>query len=690
MPSYTTADIRNIALVGHGGAGKTTLADALLFASGAVNRKGSVLDGSSFSDFEKEEKEHKHSIYPSILHADHQGKRINMIDTPGSPDLIGQAIAALAAVETVVVVISAQAGIEVVTRRLMEFAKDRNIPRAIVVNKIDLPDINLERLVGQIRESFGSECLPINLPTNDAKGVVECLLNSDGEADFDTVKRCHAAILDQIVEMDENLMEKYLGGDEPDYSALHPAFEKAMDEAHVVPIVFTDAKNGVGVKELLETIVMHYPSPLEGNTPPFLTGEGADEKPFPVQEAADKPLLAHVFRVATDPFIGKLAIFRVHQGKVTAASQVFIGHNKKPVKLAHVFHLQGKDHKEVPEIITGDIGAVAKIEEIHTNDVLHDDHALDSVHLKPLKFPTPMYGLAIAPKNRGDEQKISGALAKISEEDPTFKVTNDRQTHELVIHGMGELHLRLVLERLRTRANLDVETRPPKIAYRETILQKAEGHYRHKKQTGGAGQFGEVYLRVEPLEEGSPLRKENGGPGIEITNEVFGGTIPGQFIPAVEKGIHDFYEAGIIAGYPMQDMRIAITDGKHHPVDSKEVAFRAAGKYAFKDAVMKARPALLEPVVKMEITVPDDKVGAITGDLSGRRGRILGTDTAGGGMSVIEAEAPLSEVAQYQSQLKSVTGGQGSFVMDLSHYDVVPPQVQKQIEAQYKPKAEEE
>src|SRR5688572_18942574 len=465
MPSYTTADIRNVMLAGQGGAGKTSLADALLLASGTVNRKAAVTDGSSFSDFEKEEKEHGHSIYSSILHVDHQGKRINLIDTPGSPDLIGQAIACLPAVETVAIVINAQSGIEVVTRRMMEAAKDRNLPRAILVNKIDMPEVDLEALVKNIQETFGPECLPINLPTGNGKAVVECLLSSSGEADFDTVKRCHAAILDQIVEMDENLMEKYLGGEEPDYGALHPAFEKAMDDAHVVPIVFTDAKTGVGIPEFLDTIVKHYPSPLEGNTPPFLTGEGPDEKPFPVVEAADKPLLAHVFRVTTDPFIGKLAVFRVHQGKVSAQSQIFIGHNKKPVKLAHVFHLQGKEHKEVPEIITGDIGAVAKIEEIHTNDVLHDDHALDSVHLKPLKFPTPMYGLAIAPKNRGDEQKISGALAKISEEDRTFKVTNDRQTHELVIHGMGELHLRLVLERLRNRANLDVDTKPPKIAY---------------------------------------------------------------------------------------------------------------------------------------------------------------------------------------------------------------------------------
>jgi elongation factor G len=680
MPSYGTGDIRNVLLVGHGGSGKTTLADAMLFAGGAVNRKGSVADGSSFSDFEKEEKEHAHSIYASVLHLDHLGKRINLIDTPGSPDLIGQAIACLPAVETIACVINAQSGIEVITRKLMDAAKEANLPRAIIINKIDQPEVELEALVARIQETFGHECLPINLPSGNGKAVVECLLNHSGESDFSSVMDAHTAMLDQIVEMDETLMEKYLAGSEPDFSLLHAPFEKAMDEGHVIPICFTDAKSGIGVPELLDAIAKHFPSPLEGNPRPFLSGEGENEKPFTYVNDASKPLLAHVFKVTTDPFVGKLALFRVHQGKAAGNSQIYIGHSKKSIKLGHVFHLQGKDHREIPEIIAGDIGAVAKIEEIHTGDVLHDDHALDSVHLKPLIYPTPMYGLAIAPKARGDEQKISGALSKISEEDPTFKWGTDRQTHEVVIHGLGELHLRLILEKF-ARRGIQVETKPPKIAYKETITQTAEGHYRHKKQTGGAGQFGEVFLRIEPLERGK---------GFEFVNEVFGGSIPGQFIPAVEKGVHDLIEQGAIAGYALQDIRVAVTDGKHHPVDSKEVAFRTAGKYAFKDAILKAHPVLLEPIVSMEITVPEDKMGTITGDLSGKRGRIQGTDIVGGGMAQIKATAPLAEVMQYQSQLKSVTGGQGSFVMELSHYEAVPPYVQQQIAAQYKPKVEEE
>lgn len=684
MPSYTTSDIRNIALVGHGLSGKTSLVDAMLAVSGTVTRRGSVSSHDSYSDFEKEEKDHGHSIFSAVLQVDHLGHRINVIDTPGSPDLIGQAIAVLPAVETVVVVVNAQNGIEVMTRRMMQLARERNLARAIVVNKIDSPGVKLPELVAQLQEAFGPECLPVNLPTGNGKAVVECLLNNAGESDFDSVRRAHARILDQIVEMDENLMEKYLGGQEPDYAALHEPFERAMDEGHVVPIVFTDAKTGVGMAEFLDTIVKHYPSPLEAKAPVFLFGEGKDERELMVKEDAGAPLMAHVFKVTSDPFVGKLAIFRVHQGRCTGQSQIIIGHSKKPVKLGHVFHLQGKEHRETKEIITGDIGCVAKIEEIHLNDILHDDHALDAVHVKPLSFPTPMYGLAINPKSRGDETKLSTLLTKLAEEDPTFTWHTDRQTHEVVISGVGELHLRFALERLAHRG-VHVDTKPPKIAYRETISSKAEGHYRHKKQSGGAGQFGEVYLRIEPLEPGNTNRKDAGGAGFEFVDEIFGGTIPGQFVPAVEKGVRDVLEQGPVAGFPVQDVRVIVYDGKHHPVDSKEIAFRTAGKYAFKDAILKARPVLLEPVVTMNVTVPQDKLGSITGDLSGKRGRIHGQDFLIGGMAVVKAEAPLAEVMQYQSQLKSVTGGQGSFVMEFSHYEPVPAQVQVEITKAYKP-----
>jgi elongation factor G len=706
---YSTADIRNVLICGHSGSGKTTLIDGLLFAAGSVTRKGSVTDGSSFGDFEKEEKEHKHSISTKVLHADHQGKRINLIDAPGSPDLIGAGLACLPAVETVAVVIDATSGIGVVTRRMMEAARQRDLPRAIIINKIEaVPANQLKTLLERVRETFGSECLPINLPAEGGKKVVECLLNNEGQSDLGAVSAAHTAILEQIVELDESLMEKYLGGEEPDYTALHEPFEKAMDSAHVVPICFTDGRGGVGLPELLDAIARHFPSPLEGNPRPFVIGSngraaangngsaggpsagkeegvaaeasGPAAQPFSYLNDANKPLLAHVFKVTSDPFSGKLAIFRVYQGKCSGHSQVMIGTNKKTVKLAHVFHLQGKDHREVPQIVAGDIGAVAKVEEIHAGDVLHDDHALDNVHIVPEQFPSPMFGLAITPKARGDEQKISALLSKLTEEDPTFRWHTDRQTHEVVINGLGELHLRLVLEKLKNRG-LDVDTKPPKIAYRETINAKGEGHHRHKKQTGGAGQFGEVFLYVEPLERGK---------GFEFVDETFGGSIPNQFIPAIEKGIRETLEGGVIAGYPVQDVRVVVTDGKHHPVDSKEIAFKTAGRMAFKQAFAAAKPCILEPIVNVEVTVPEDKVGAINGDLSGKRGRIQGADILSGGMAQIKAQAPLAELMMYQSQLKSMTGGQGAFSMELAHYEAVPPQVQQALIAQFHPRVDDE
>jgi elongation factor G len=688
MPSYSTADLRNVLLVGHKSSGKTTLVESLLFAAGAINAKGDVTKGSTVTDFEKEEKTHGHSIYASVVHLDKDGKRVNLIDAPGSPELIGAALACMPAVEMVAVVVDAAAGIGVVTRRMMEAAKDRNLPRAIIINKIDHPDIDLESLVAQIKETFGPECLPVNLPAKNGKAITKCLINKVGESDILSVESAHQAILDQVVEVDETLMEKYLGGEEPNYEALHDPFERALDQGHVVPILFTSAREGVGIDELLGFIVRWFPSPLEGNLRPFVTGEGNDEKPFKYWEDSAGQMLAHVFKVSTDPFVGKLAFFRVHQGKVTGQSQVIIGHSKKPIKLGHVFQLQGKTHNEVNEVIAGDIGAVAKIEEIHPNDILHDDHSLDAVHHRHEKLPNPMYSLAVTPKARGDETKLAQLLTKVAEEDPTFHWHNDRQTHEVVISGLGELHLRLVLERLEARG-LHVDTKPPKIPYKETILGKAEGHHRHKKQTGGAGQFGEVFLRVEPIEKESPAHTDNGGPGFDFVNEVFGGTIPTQYIPAVEKGVRELLDIGAVAGYQLQNVRCIVYDGKHHPVDSKEVAFKTAGKLAFRDAVSKAKPSLLEPIVKLEVNVPEDKLGAITGDLSGKRGRILGTDSLPGGVARVQALAPLSELLSYNAQLKSVTAGQGSYVMELSHYDPAPPHVQQAKMAEYKPVVEE-
>ena len=690
MPTHMTADIRNIALVGHGGSGKTSLTEALLRATGVIHHTGLVEKGSTVSDCTEEEQQRGHSLYNGIVHAEHGGKHINIVDTPGYPEFIACAITALPAAATAVVVLNAAAGIEPVARRMMDLARENGMCRVVVVNKIDSENADLPGLLEQVREVFGRECLPINLPTGGGTGMIDCISSSEGDSDLGPVADAHTRIVDQVVEVDDALMEAYLEQGEVTAEQLSSVFERALREGHLIPICFTcarhheDPERAVGVSELLEVIVSQLPAPTGAEPRLFVSADGATEV-RPEADAA-KPALAHVFNVTSDPFVGKLSAFRVHQGTVSAASSLVVanpkaGEGSRPIKVAHLFRLQGKEHKEVSDAIPGDIVAVAKIDQIHLGSVLQEGPVVSGLEASAIAPPEPMFGLAITAKSRGDEQKIGDALQRIVEEDPAFRVTRNATTHETVVHGMGELHLRVVLEKLKNRYNVEVETRPPKIAYLETITAKAEGHHRHKKQTGGAGQFGEVYLRVEPLERGA---------GFEFANEIFGGSIPSQFVPAIEKGIRQALVEGAIAGCPIQDVKVTVYDGKHHPVDSKEVAFVTAGKRAFLDAVHKARPVLLEPCVNIEVTVPNQHMGDITGDLSGKRGRIQGTDMLGGDTAVIRAVVPLAEVSNYQSQLKSVTGGQGSFAMELSHFEPVPANIQQQIAAQYKPKPEED
>jgi elongation factor G len=656
-----------------------------------ITRMGTVEDSNTASDFEPEAKQHKHSTSTTLLFATHQNREINLIDTPGYPDFIGQALAALPAVETAVIVVNAETGIEVNTRRLYHAAGEMGLARMIVVNKIDKvkdPGL-LEALVANLKETFGPQLHCINLPKDYGRDVVDCFDQDHGATDFGDVKAIHQEMVESVVEIDDARMEKYLSGEQIALDELRECFIKAMNAGHVVPILFTAAKTEAGVDDLLHILVEEAPSPANGRMKRLFKGavpatgavaEGMEQAEVPCD--ADKPLLAHVFKVTTDPYVGKLAMIRIIQGKMDNNTQFICGEEKKSHKTGHVLKVEGRDHPEMNAVAyAGDLVALAKVEDIHVDQILHEPGTPNQ--WKPLapKYPTPMFSLAIEPKARGDEVKISGALHKLTEEDPTFRSTHDAQTHEIVIHGVGELHLRVMLEKMKNRFNLDVTTKPPKIAYRETITTKAEGHYRHKKQTGGAGQFGEVFLRVEPLGRGQ---------GFEFVNDIFGGSIPGQYIPSVEKGVHDVLTNGAIAGYPVQDIRVIVTDGKYHPVDSKDIAFRTAGKFALKDAIEKARPSLLEPIVNMEITVPEGHVGDITGDLNGRRGRINGVDTLAGGMALVRAVAPLAEVMTYNNQLRSVTSGQGSFVMEFSHYDVVPPHVQAKIVAAWKPKEEVE
>ena len=680
MPSYRTKDIRNIALVGHSGSGKTTLAEALLVKSGAKGEAGSIERGSTTMDHDPIERSHQHSLDSAIASLDYKGMHLNLIDTAGMPDFRGPTLSAMTAVETTAIVINAHAGIEQATRRLMRRAKQRRLCRMIIINRIDVEDADLTQLVTDLREEFGPACLPVNLPADNLASVRDCFFHTEGGTDIFSLSEAHDAIIDQVVEVNEELMEKFLEGEDLTREELHNAFEQALREGHLVPICFVSAQTGAGITELLDFFNQLAPSPREGNPPPFVKGEGEDAVPVSISGTSNDHVVAHVFKITNDPFVGKLCVFRIYQGTVRPDSQLLIGDARKPFKVGHLFKIQGGKHTEIDAGVPGDICAVAKIDEIYYDAVLHDSHDEDRYHLEPLDFPSPMYGLAVNTKSRGQEQKLSTALQRLQEEDSCFVVEHNQELNETVMRGLGELYMRITLERMLERYNVEVTTRPPRIAYRETITRAAEGHHRHKKQTGGAGQFGEVFLRIRPKQRGK---------GFEFIDKVVGGAIPYNLIPAVEKGVQQVLNEGAIAGYSLQDIEVTVYDGKFHPVDSKEIAFVTAGRIAFLDAIKNAGPQILEPIVSVEVTVPDAFMGDITGNLAGRRARISGTESLRGGQVTIQADIPLSSLSDYHTELKSLTQGQGSYTMEFSHYDPVPSNVQQELIRAYKKKDEE-
>lgn len=676
MSDYNAEDVRNIALVGHAGAGKTTLVEALLAATGTIPQPGRVDKGTTVCDFDPLEKEWMHSLDVGITSFSSAGKHINLIDTPGFPDFLGRSVSVMSAVETAAVVINAQAGIEPVTQRAMKAAAGRKLCRIVIVNQIDTDGIDLAGLTAQIRDNFGPECLPINLPADRGRRVIDCFFKPDAEAadgrpDFSSVAEAHGQIIDQVVEVDEALMELYLEqGSELAPEQLHDPFEKALREGHLIPICYVSAATGAGIPELLNILVRLMPNPSEGNPPPFMKGEGADMEPVAVTPDPNLHALAHCFKVINDPFRGKLGIFRIHQGRIKPDSQLFIGDARKPFKVTRLFRLHGAEQIEVDEGVPGDILAVARVEDIYRDAVLHDSHAEDHHHLLPVECPVPLFGLAVQTTKRGDEQKLNDALGKLQAEDPCLHVEHNAAANETVVRGLGELHLKVILRRLADQFHVDVDTRPPSIPYRETITTKAEGHHRHKKQTGGAGQFGEVYLRIEPLERGA---------GFEFVNDTVGGSIPGQFIPSIEKGVRQVLEEGAIAGYRMQDIQVSVYDGKFHAVDSKDIAFATAGRKAFLEAVDKAKPVILEPIVKIRIVAQNHAMGDLASDLSGRRGRINGSEAKTMGRIAIDGEVPLAELEGYEPRLRALTGGEGTYSIELSHYEAVPGNIQKRL-----------
>ena len=678
MGQHITANLRSVALVGHGAAGKTTLAETLLATTGTITSRGAIEKGNTVCDFDPQEKELRHSINSAIVGFNWLDYHIHLVDTPGFPDFAGQAIGALAAVDTAVIVINAQNGIELNTERMMKAAAARKLCRMIVINKIDADNVDLPKLLGNIRDRFGHECMLLNLPTKNGQDVINVLDHVDGESDFESVAEAHRAIIDQIVEEDEDLLAKYLeDGEDPAPEALIAPFAKALCDGHLIPILFASAKTGVGIRQLLDVLGKLAPNPYEGNPPPFYKGAPgtADAVPFDAVPDAGKHVLAHVFKVVSDPFIGKLGVFRVHQGTIKKDSQLFVGDAKRSFKVGHLFRLLGKEYIEVSELIPGDIGAIAKIEEIEFDCVLHDLKGEVSIHLQPLEFPQPMQGLAVTAKKKADEQRLFDVLRKLEMEDPCFKLERHATTNETVIRGLGEMHLRAKLARLASQYKVELATKPPQIDYRETITGKAPGHCRHKKQSGGAGQFGEVMLRVEPLPRGG---------GFEFVDEVKGGAIPGVFMASVEKGVRQAQADGIVGGFPVSDVRVIVYDGKSHAVDSKDIAFFTAGRKAVIEAVRAATPIILEPIVDIEILAPESAVGDLSGDLSGKRGQITGTQGRGAGTLALNGKVPLAELDDYQGRLKSLTGGQGSYSISFSHYAAVPAATQQQLASKHK------
>jgi len=683
MGQYETKDIRNVAFVGHGASGKTSLVEGILFKAGATKRLGCVDEGTSVSDFDPEEKERKTTIDSSVLHCNWQDKEINVIDTPGYPDFIGGAIGALNAVETAVVVIAATSGIQVNTQKMWDLASEAGLARVVVITKMDGDNIDYPALLDSIQNAFGEECMPLMLPVGHGsgfKGVVDIFNLPDevpGEVIGD-VDSCREKLVEGIVSVCDTQLEKYLEGQEISDETLQGCFNTAIAAGSIVPVLCCENKKGLGVEGVADVIARFTPSPEKGLSCKCMSvdGDKVSEEEQDVEVSKDAPFSAQVFKSITDPFVGKLSFFRIHSGTLEGHPEIYNSRSKKNEKIGHMFRTFGKEQEEIKSAIPGDIVTVSKIDDISVSDTLCDPGT--KVKFKDIKFPNPMASLAIEPKSRGAEQKISETLNRLVAEDSTFKVSRDVQTHELVVTGMSNLHLEVILSRLKSRYEIDVDSRQPKIPHKETITTKASAQYKHKKQTGGKGQYGEVYLRIEPLERGA---------GFEFTTKIVGGAIPSQYIPAVEKGLRETIAKGILSNNPVVDVKVELYDGTFHNVDSSEAAFKIAASKAFHLAFNNAKPVLLEPVVNIEVTIPSEFMGEITGNLSSRRGRVQGMD-AFGDLQVVQASIPMDEVKNYETELKSMTGGRGSYTMELSHYDIVPSHLVPAIIAEAKKDAE--
>ncbi|MBS1819035.1 MAG: elongation factor G [Acidobacteria bacterium] len=684
MKVYDAGSIRNVALVGHTGSGKTQLASAILADAGMINRFGKVDEGTTVTDFDEEEIARKHTLSASLAYAEWNKHKINIIDTPGIGNFLSDARAALHVVEAAVVVVDAVAGVMVQTEKVWEAADELHLPRLVVVNRLDRERASLERTLQSLRESCNRAVVPLQVPIGEEKafrGVVDLITRkayvfAGGEkGDFKedavpadmttTVEHAREALIEMVAESDETLMEHFFENGTLTDEELISGLKAATAGGRVFPLVCTSATLNIGIPQMLDAIVNTVPSPAE--RPFAYTASDGTLASRPADEKA--PVTAFVWKTIADPFAGRITMFRVVSGTIKSDSTVHNRTRDTAERVGSVQLLQGKTPTTVPEVKAGDLAAVAKLKDTLTNDTLGDK--AESLVFPAIKFPEPVLSYAIEPKSRGDEDKISQAMHRLEEEDPTIRYSRDPQTKELLLSGQGQIHIEVTVAKLKRRFGVDVILKPPHIPYRETIKASTEAHGRHKKQTGGHGQFGDCKIRVEPLGRGADF---------EFVDDIFGGAIPRQFIPAVEKGIQEARERGYLAGYPMVDFRVTVFDGSYHDVDSNELSFKMAGRLAFKDAMTRARPTILEPIMDVEVYAPSDFAGDLMGDLNGRRGRINGMDTRGA-MTIIKAQVPMAEMLTYEQHLTSATGGRGSYHMEYSHYDEVPAHLQTKIVA---------
>ncbi len=675
MPKYETKDIRNIVLVGHNSSGKTTLADAILYKTKAVSRPGQIGDGSSIFDFEPEEKERRHSVdlAAASLHA--QGCEINLLDAPGYPDFVGEALCGLHAVETAVVCINAADGVRVNTRKIWDLAGKVGVARMILINKMDLDNYKFRDLIGSIRETFGKDCVPVMLPQGSGdsfKGVVNLITNYAGAPN--ELKDLADESREKLMEADDKMIEEYLEGKAVTTEELVAALPKAFAQGKLVPILCASAKKDVGIAEFLEFIARFAPSPLD-----VAPKAGMDpEKKSGTSRAPGSPFSGQVFKSIADPVVHRLSYLRIYSGSLAADQPIFNQRTGKSSRIGAMYKPFGKDHHACSAAVAGDIVCVSKVDDLNTCDTICDAQA--PLQYPKYEFPLSMVSQAVEPKTKQDLARMSESMHKMADSDPTFHFTRDAGTGELVITGRSKLHVDVILARLKRKFHVEVITHPPRLALKEAIVAPAEGHHKHKKQSGGHGQYGEVYLRIKPTPRGQ---------GFMFTDAISQGRIPQQYVPAIEKGIRKTVEKGVIAGYPVVDVEVEVYDGSYHDVDSGPASFELAGSRAFKDAFAKAKPVILEPVVHIEITVPSKFMGDITGDLNSRRGRIEGMDSQGS-MQVVRAHIPMMEIMDYETQLRSVTGGEGSYTTEPSHYDVMPHKLAEAVIAKAKKPVEEE